>query len=102
MKLNGFRDFSSLYKMIDSFNFLSGIGKKHFMLVEYLLRLKKQIVMIITLYKIIDILINAYSEYKEIEIYSSKFKSKLKMISSLIIQIFSIMAIVYDSKNGFM
>ena len=53
--------------------------------------------MIITLYKVFDLLLNAYREYKEFTGYSKKAKSKLKILSQLIMQVFSILVILSTS-----
>jgi len=66
-----------------------------------LLGIRKQIIFVITLYRIIDILITAYREYYDIQYYSSNRASSLSKIIQIIVQLFTLLAGIYDSKNGY-
>lgn len=47
--------------------------------------LKKQIMLAITLLKIIDVLYTAYTEYKDIKTYGNETTTKIKIMQQLII-----------------
>ncbi len=60
---------SRLTELIDKYAFLQSLTEKSVMIAQQVLLLRKQIVMIIVLYKTVDIMMNAYREYKQLKVY---------------------------------